>query len=1359
MIHHDSDDPIDVISVDSVGLLDAERTPEVDDIVIRFESGLTLYVQVKKNQTDRRAWSLSELREELRSARNQLERDEAGCVSFYSRDQFGKVQKLANACRIHSSNHRVFEEEASEDLSNVLDELSDLFERTKTKTFELVKRIDFKVTEDLEGIEQTLIRSLRRVVSDPETALYALRDLLTKHTAGRARTPLHEIEREHVLQTLQDAGAGLEPESRRRSVSRIIAHGEKIRILQEKSKEDNTEAFLHGSELEFVWPEERKDYHPDRILERLSAPAQNGVLLVGPGGIGKSRILLETARRAHEQLEEWDVFHARNTDSIDNDQLYDISKRSDDALHTLVVVDEVIGGLNHHDIEQNLIPELNKELVILASARPADLQKLERRDLELFAGGIVEMYFENVSQEFSSRISARIREEVAPTALRDLGDDQVALLCGNRPAIALHIARKLEQRTREKYRVGKGGLSQEDLEDIRPGELIDWLERRFEEDKLELKREESGVGRPVVGPKILTSAAVLAAAPAEQNRLVAVAANVLSERVSAPVADGKYIVETILKARGWLVPQKLGWQGDIPNAQGLAVPHDVVTDELLDKIFREHTGYPEEQLERLLSACADDLVIWSNMTKCLGRLLDRIEGDQNRSARLAKRLKDKAEEWLSENAPKMAEKFFSSQRTMSIGEKYTTSHALSTALDAGFWPDEVAVRELGLPWLEQYGREYKYASILFQKVLHIGAGRETVSDSALDWYDNYDYMPAATYVFRAAVSQLTGSGKQSERAVALGVRWLKRYGKTTWRGQFILTALLEWDKKHRVHTLADFCLQWLDKFGLHYRAQYVIYTLLKQVDLKALDLEGSGDAFERAESYAFDWLDEHQLKVEAQRIISVLFENYSDIGRIPKKAARSASMWLSDNVPSPESRNPSEYDYPVKARFVLHAVLRAIENNHEGSALLSDGDPIDKSLLWLEEHLDADGTEYVIGPLLGVTRVDNEDSFADALEYSFQWLEDYGDKKCAQRVYTAILRHPDIEDDPKSRIAKSACEWLDQHTSAGDRDFVINSLFQNWKVVPSTDWQTPGQEDVIDAALNLGHEVSRNEQEAAFSAEAAKEALINLIHAEPDTAHAEDAKRLLSELGYDVEREIYRSKFEERSTTIGNALDRAIGFEKRKELLQEGADWLCDARTYQYQCDGWQHLMKNVLAYEDHDIDQKRVIDAIRREVCHRQSSQDKRWSFAYQELIKRSDNPINDELLTKTGLNWIKFEGNFQHDAWRFMLNSMLKHYAEDPDLRKRIIRIGKIWLKSEGEEQRSHWGDVYELILNNKELTEDERKNIFKIAINFLKERREHGQWEKVYKTTEKYIRDLNSGTDKYKNMLSNAAVSPEM
>lgn len=99
MIHQDRDDPIEAISVDSVGLLDADRMPKVDDIVVRFESGETLYVQAKKNQTDRKAWSLADspLQKELRSARDQLEEDEEGRIRFYSRDPFGEVCRLAEA--------------------------------------------------------------------------------------------------------------------------------------------------------------------------------------------------------------------------------------------------------------------------------------------------------------------------------------------------------------------------------------------------------------------------------------------------------------------------------------------------------------------------------------------------------------------------------------------------------------------------------------------------------------------------------------------------------------------------------------------------------------------------------------------------------------------------------------------------------------------------------------------------------------------------------------------------------------------------------------------------------------------------------------------------------------------------------------------------------------------------------------------------------------------------------------------------------------------------------------------------------------------------------------------------------------
>lgn len=291
MIYQDRDDPIEVISIDSVGLLDADRMPEVDDIVIRFESGKTLYVQAKKGQTDRKSWSLGDatLKKELRSARDQLEEDENGRVRFYSRDPFGEVHKLAEDCRQHP-NYDVFEEEAPNTLSDPLEKLSDLINRTKKKTFKLIRRVEFKVTDSLEDMERTLTRDLQGTVSNSKTALNALRNLLRQHTTGRTRSPRHEIERghvierDHVVQALEDAG---------------------VRVTPERPVEDILDAFESGSQFGRSWKDTIDGEHiprqkVDEILE-LIEKGKSSVLVEGRPGSGKTCVLLDLVDRIEEE--------------------------------------------------------------------------------------------------------------------------------------------------------------------------------------------------------------------------------------------------------------------------------------------------------------------------------------------------------------------------------------------------------------------------------------------------------------------------------------------------------------------------------------------------------------------------------------------------------------------------------------------------------------------------------------------------------------------------------------------------------------------------------------------------------------------------------------------------------------------------------------------------------------------------------------------------------------------------------------------------------------------------------------------------------------------------------------------------
>lgn len=286
MIHRDRDDPIDVISVDSVGLLDAEQMPQVDDIVIRFESGDTLYVQAKKNQTDRKSWSLADttLQKELRNACDQLEEDEEGQVFFYSRDPFGKVHKLAEDCRTQYPNYDVFEAEAPDTLIDPLDKLAELTDRTEKRAFDLIRQIGFETTKNFEEMERDLVRRLGMTVSDPEKALRVLRSFLTKHTTGQTSSPLHEIKRDDAIHALENAG---------------------VRVTPERSIGEITEAFDSASRIGRSWKctidgEHIERHGVDEILTQIQNK-QCSILVEGRPGSGKTCVLLDLVERIEEE--------------------------------------------------------------------------------------------------------------------------------------------------------------------------------------------------------------------------------------------------------------------------------------------------------------------------------------------------------------------------------------------------------------------------------------------------------------------------------------------------------------------------------------------------------------------------------------------------------------------------------------------------------------------------------------------------------------------------------------------------------------------------------------------------------------------------------------------------------------------------------------------------------------------------------------------------------------------------------------------------------------------------------------------------------------------------------------------------
>jgi hypothetical protein len=342
----------------------------------------------------------------------------------------------------------------------------------------------------------------------------------------------------------------------------LAAHEEYVRTLL------GFRALLLNERLSFVAPLPQAPYHPERILERAIALAnQKGVLLIGPGGVGKTRTLMEVATRANASG--WRVLHALPGEpALTTEELADVIQQ--DSGSTLVLIDYLDQThLDFGSIRRRLFPEMQRRggvLAMVADARPA---------FELRASADWSSLFERVdlrpSDAHSQRISLHVQATMAPQAIRILGPSRVAFLCGTRPIIALLIARELERRAHAQ------SLTPELVVDVRSGDLIAWLRRRLTEDDLTVTPSSLILQPAQPSDELIAAAAILAAAPQTGQELQEVAEAVLAGKTAssyhtAGSVGGSFLIDMLCNL-GWLE-----WRG-----RELAAVHDLVVDEVLEQ--------------------------------------------------------------------------------------------------------------------------------------------------------------------------------------------------------------------------------------------------------------------------------------------------------------------------------------------------------------------------------------------------------------------------------------------------------------------------------------------------------------------------------------------------------------------------------------------------------------------------------------------------------------------------------------------------------------------------------------------------------------------------------------------------------
>lgn len=198
------------IEVDSTALDSSGQPLLVDDVAVYYEAA-TLLVQVKKNQSEHRAWSIADLSDELTKAWGQWQRDSSVRLLFISRSDFGDLARLRDLASAMPSPDAF--------LQALIPELRRAAERVVecspvpasiSELYGLLVRLDFE-TVNPERFRTDLLGQLRLHVSHADSALEAMRSridaIARRETQSGSRTiEPHRLTRADLTALLRDNG-------------------------------------------------------------------------------------------------------------------------------------------------------------------------------------------------------------------------------------------------------------------------------------------------------------------------------------------------------------------------------------------------------------------------------------------------------------------------------------------------------------------------------------------------------------------------------------------------------------------------------------------------------------------------------------------------------------------------------------------------------------------------------------------------------------------------------------------------------------------------------------------------------------------------------------------------------------------------------------------------------------------------------------------------------------------------------------------------------------------------------------------------------------------------------------------------
>ncbi|WP_437766194.1 AAA family ATPase [Sorangium sp. So ce764] len=756
--------------------------------------------------------------------------------------------------------------------------------------------------------------------------------------------------------------------------------------------------FLLPDGLPFVAPAPESGTDPDRLLTQSLSAAKAAVLLLGPAGIGKTRTLLEVARRANVR----GVAARFVLPGLPDDALAEAVLGHNDDM--LLVFDDLERLTN--DLPA-LVPWLaslsarrGKQIAFIASARAPDAVET--------GAGIIPPIFEIVTldrgDEQEQLLIASMPANVAPRTTAQIGETAVRRLGGERPAVALAVLSALEQRAIA------GTLAKHEPSSALPsGDLRPILRDQLAEADL-APGSLAALDDGAITPGVVAAAAVLASAPLDEDALIEIAREVIAAwpgaRMSSPQIGlvGRRVVHA-LQQLGWLTAEQ-----DQEPEPAL----DVLAEELLIQVLRTSEGALRETILTSVLAPAKRS---PRSLRGLSRALRHLIRSQTGSFEVD--LIRATERWLAATAPTVG-------AMLRIVEPEQSEDVLANLFTHPLWEQSALAcwDRLALPWLSLYATRPLALVPLVKRLEQVEELDKELLDLTRLWLEDNGWLDEAAWILRGILSREELDAETAESFVQAALNWLHEHD--TSYTHLVLAILLARNdlRPESAARAATAALTWLDRHHAADDAGIVVAALIGRSDLDTTSAK-------RATNIALNWLDGRSAAMEAGEILSALLLRSYLSAENAVRAVDAAFTWL------------SEQSDTAQALLVLYALLQRANVDPERRQRA-----VELAFIALERHGSADEAHFLLRWLLSRENLDPARRDR-TIETALSWLVNRTVQPSCRPLLEALLKHRDLSPHAVERAVEAALSALSHQEEERSTSRLLRALLERPHLPPA----------------------------------------------------------------------------------------------------------------------------------------------------------------------------------------------------------------------------------------------------------------------------------------------------------------------